>query len=510
MHTTSAIDHADDMTQTDDDAALEILDGGTDAGWRAAPGARAEYPVFIRNGTDDWHEIDVSIADPVDWVSIKPARLSIAPRAEARTTITFSVPRGTRIAAGDHELRIVLHDFEGTRFGQIVSSVNILPAYNLAMSLSLRGPLLRRGMVDGIVVRCRLINRGNDECSPLLRPDPDASLRFQAPLVRVPAGGDVAFDIEAQWTMDALPSYPRSFIIYGTYQGGEASAAIPWTEIAACLGTALPPLAIPEEFPGILPPRSMVSMAAVPQIEQAAGQPRTVASAVEALAPHASAVRVQINGAPAGHVVHGRRLHPWWPPIERFAGRLVVKPLPSLVAVAIAALVVIALLSQRMAQSPGPDPIGDFALLSHPSASHTARGRIPSISALHRRPSAARTHDGGEAAAVGLPRLPSPHQYYAVARPQRSAAQPRLVASSGDAWRGWITHVSATNVKVYDPSQRAWRSFVLLPGFRSVYAARPRRQVALSDLRTGAAVQVLYSYIFGMRRAREIDLLSTR
>ena len=77
-------------------------------------------------------------------------------------------------------------------------------------------------------------------------------------------------------------------------------------------------------------------------------------------------------------------------------------------------------------------------------------------------------------------------------------------------WRGWITHASTTNVKVYDPSQKVWRSFVLLPGFKNVYATGSRRQIAVSQLRAGTPVQVLYSYTLGIRRAREIDLLRIR
>ena len=357
------------MTRTNDDAALEILDGGTDAGWRVAPGSRAEYPVFIRNGTDDWHDINVGIADPVDWVSIKPARLSLAPRAEARTTITFSVPQGASIAAGDHQLRIELHDFEGTRFGQIVSCVNILPAYDIEMLLSLRGPLMRRGMVDGVVVRCRLINRGNGECSLLFRADPHAYLHFQTPVVHVPAGGDVAFDIEAQWTTEALPSYPSSFTIYGTHQGGEASAAVAWSEIAACLGTALPPLATPEDFPTILP-RSERSMEPAPEAKRATSElPAGDACAQPAPAHHPSAVRVQINSIPSGRVVHGRRLHPWWPPVERFAGRPVVKLRPAAVALAVAGLAF--MLMGHRTQQLGPAPIGNLALLSRSSPLRT-------------------------------------------------------------------------------------------------------------------------------------------
>ena len=491
------------MTQPDDDAVLEILDAGPDAGWCVAPGSRAEYPLVIRNGTDEWHDVEVTIAEPIDWVSVTPARLSLAPGTETRTTVVLTLPNSTNVVAGDHAIRLELHDFEGTRFGQVTSAVNVLPAYRLEMSLTLRGPLMRRDIVDGIVMRCQLLNRGNGECTVRFTVEPRTHVTLQTQPVRVPPGADVAFDIDARWTNDVLPSYPSTVTLHANHEGGEVSASVSWTDIASCLGTALPPAAPAEDFPAILTPPKPAASAQPDVTTKDPSPPQTVQAAA---APEGGAtLRVAISGAPTGP--RGRRLNPWWPPVERFAGRTVVKL--RLIAVLLVAIAVSVLAFPWQEQSAGPTPLRTLTAVSTALGVHPARPRVPSIAALHHAVKPQRSRALGMESEALLPHLSLPPQGKSTVSPasnvHRSHTPP--APPGGNVFSGWISHASSANVKVYDPSHKAWRSFMLLPGFHNVYAAGSHRQVPVSRLRSGSVVRVYYSYVLGMRKAREIDLL---
>lgn len=506
------------MTRSDDDAVLEILDAGPGAGWSVAPGSRAEYPLLVRNGTDEWHDVEVTIAEPIDWISVKPARISLPPGAQTRTSVIFALPQSTSIVAGQHAIRLELHDFEGTCFGQVVSSINVLPAYDLEMSLSLRGPLTRRDVVDGIVMRCQLLNRGNGECSVALRIDPHVHASIQPQSVRVPPGAQTAFDIEARWDSDVLPSYPSSVTVYAAYQGGDVSASVPWSEIAWCLGTALPPAAPPEEFPAILVSHTVPQSPAQTSPPGATSPPAAPQHAGRSPAQATPALHVEITAPPRGP--RGRRLHPWWPPVERFAGRLVVKTRFAAAVLAVISIVVLALHAPQHGAN-GPAPLGSLTAIASDRGSHRGAPRVPSIAAFRQAMASHRAHTAASQSAVTLPYVNLPNMSPPrVSQRQDTRSAPVAKAArkthapvpqlEWDVWSGPISHASSGNVKVYDPAHHAWRSFILLPGFDAVFAAGSHRQVPLTRLRTGSWVQVFYSYSLGIRRAREIDLLTQR
>ncbi len=152
-------------SNNDVDSVLEILDAGSCADWLAAPGKPVEYPISIRNGTQDSHDIEVTVAHPIDWVKVKPERVALAPGSETMTTLMVAIPLDAPVAAGEHNITLELHDFEGTCFGQLVSSLNVEPVYRLEMTVVVRAPLVHRDVVEGFVIHCTLVNRGNTECA---------------------------------------------------------------------------------------------------------------------------------------------------------------------------------------------------------------------------------------------------------------------------------------------------------------------------------------------------------
>ncbi|HEV2037484.1 MAG TPA: hypothetical protein VGQ96_02670, partial [Candidatus Eremiobacteraceae bacterium] len=215
-----------DTHEHDQDPILEIVDASGDSVWTVAPGEPAEYPICIRNGTSETHDVEVVVADPIDWARITPSRMALAPGTEAVTTLVLAMTPHGPIPAGEQYITLELRDFEGTRFGQLVGRVDVRPYYRLEMSLSARGPLVRRELVEGFIVHCTLVNRGNAECFARLRADGGEHLTLGTPKVSVPVGGEVSFDIEAHWKFGLARSYPPKVLVWAEYQEAEVYAEL--------------------------------------------------------------------------------------------------------------------------------------------------------------------------------------------------------------------------------------------------------------------------------------------
>ena len=478
------------------DATLEILDTG--AAWAVTPGVPVRYSICVRNGTQESHEILVSVGSPVDWVQIVPERLSLPAGGEERTTIVFSIPSEASVSAGPHDITLELHDFEGTSFGQLTSCVAVLTRFRIEIALELRGPLVRRDVVDGIILRCSLVNRGNSECLVAFNPE-SACIAFDVPDVRVPAGAQVAFDIEARWTADALPVYPDTIGVLARYSGGTAVASVPWNKVSACLGSALPPLREHDEFPGILPPRSISqeseSTAKAPHARLASEPPSSAGTSAPVLVSPANPVRVQINGPSSHPSPHGHKLHPWWPPVERLGSRLVVKR-PTALTFTLAALVVSLLVLQKALAPSSTTPLGAWLHLP-PQTRQSQRHLPPPVSAT----SAHAQSGAGKRQATPARSRTSAH----VSR----ASQPHASAPAfrGSAFEGRLLHASAANIKVRDASSSATRSFILTPGTH-VYGINGIPLSGASHLPPGSLVRVYFSYTLGIRHANAIVTLS--
>lgn len=509
-------------SNNDTDSVLEILDAGSCADWLVAPGKPAEYPISIRNGTQDSHDIEVSVADPIDWIKVSPARVALVPGSETLTTLVVAIPVDAHVAAGEHHITLELHDFEGTSFGQLVSSVNVQPIFRLEMSVAIRDPLVHREVVEGFIWHCTLVNRGNIECAVEMRADSGGCIVLHAPAVRVPMGGEVSFDIEARWTSDTLRRYPATVCVRAVSSLGEARADVAWDDIVKCLGPYIPPLRLEEEFPDILP-RHSNSM----HIEDHAGPTSREPSSEAAIhsgvpewttstnthgtstsLPHAP-IRVQINGPSPFKSAYGRRINPWWPPVERLGAKERIKAAPFVVAL-IAIAAAIGLHDESGRSITKETPMISMASLFPPSLHRQRRLQPRSIVAIRPPrggvPKPARTVSHPS----DLPRLPSvpPNGSHVAFSAQSPKAQrPHVVTPKGSVWQGPVLHVSASNIKVYSPADKTERSFIVLPGFKNVYTNNGMRVSSMSDVRVGAVVRVFYSYVFGVRHPNAIFIV---
>ena len=128
----------------------------------------------------------------------------------------------------------------------------IVPYYRLDMSIRVRGPLLRRSLVEGFVLHCKIVNRGNTECAVQPQSDDDSCIILTSPTVRIPVRGEVSFDIEARWQSNPMRSYPAAVKVRTRYPHGEVVAEMPWDDVVASLGSLIPPLQEDEGFPKII------------------------------------------------------------------------------------------------------------------------------------------------------------------------------------------------------------------------------------------------------------------
>ncbi len=505
-------------SNNDTDSVLEIIDAGSVADWLVAPGNPSEYPISIRNGTQDSHDIEVTVADAIDWVKVSPARLALVPGSETLTTLKVSIPSDAHVAAGQHHITLELHDFEGTCFGQLVSSVNVQPVYRLEMSVAVREPLVHRDVVEGFILHCTLANRGNTECSVETRGDGNGCVVLHAPSVRVPMGGEVSFDIEARWTSDTLQAHPATIGVRAVSPRGEARAEVAWDDIVKCLGPYIPPLRQEEEFPDILPWRSSRMRAedqagqepqahepspdaAIQYLEEPAATTSTVASREPAARPH-SPIRVQINGPSPFRSAYGRRINPWWPPVEWLGARWRIKAIPF--AIALVTLAVAVGIARDVADhNTAPlTPLKSLASLLPDSLKRQYDRQHRSIVAIS--PSESAHKSAPTASHVSyLPDLLSAQSVDQSVR----GRQPQVATPKGSVWQGPVVHVSAGNIKVHGTAAKTERSFIVMPGFKNVYRDHGAQGSSLSDVRVGAIVRVYYSYTFGIRHPNAIFII---
>ncbi len=495
------------------DSVLEILDGGSRAEWLVIPGTPADLPISIRNGTQESHDIEVTIADPIDWARVAPARIALGPGDEAKTTLMVTIPADAQVAAGEHNVTLELHDFEGTCFGQLISSVNIQPVYRLELAAQVGEPLIRRNIVEGFTLHCTLVNHGNSECAVELREDSGACVSLRAPPVRVPMGGQISFDVEARWTSAALSAYPVTIGVRAVYPNGEARANVPWDDILKCLGSYIPPLRQEDEFPEILPWRSTpLQVDAIPSIATP-GEVNEAHTATILDVPSHAPIRVQINGPSPYKSAYGRRINPWWPPTERLGRRWRVKMLPLVAAFLLIATVGL-LNFVRPAETSSLTPFTNLASAFHLPRQSTLLRKPRSIVAITRANTRVVRHAKSPApdADGALPRLPSLPQVAltpSISQPHPTHASPprQVINPKGSAWQGPVVHVSTTNIKVYSTVARAVRSFIVSPGFKSVYSDDGSHTYPMSDVRVGAIVRVFYSYTFGIRHPNSIFIV---
>jgi hypothetical protein len=516
-------------SNNDTDSVLEILDPGSCAGWLVAPGKHAEYPISIRNGTQDSHDIEVIVADPIDWVRVNPSRVALMPGSEALTTLTVAIPSDAQVAAGEHHITLELHDFEGTCFGQLVSSVNVEPIFRLEMSVAVRDPLVHREVVEGFILHCTLVNHGNSECAVETCGDGGGCIILHAPAVRVPMGGEVSFDIEARWTSNALPAYPATIVVRVVSPLGEARADVAWEDIARCLGPYVPPLQQEEEFPDIIPrPSNRVHTADQARRGAQAQEPSAGVSLERAGAPDGTSstntpseqasqwrapIRVQINGPSPFRSAYGRRINPWWPPAERLGARWRIKAAPFAVAFVTVAVAVGVILGFAGHKTTQVTPMISVASL-FPVSLQRQYDRPPHSIVAISQPSGARKATQTGSHLSDLPRLPSgPPNGLRVASGAQSGSQAHRGASQhittpkGSLWQGPVLHVSASNIKVYGTADKVERSFIVMSGFKNVYTRDGMHPSSMNAVRVGAVVRVFYSYTFGIRHPNAIFII---
>ncbi len=337
-------------------------------------------------------------------------------------------------------------------------------------------------------------------------------------------GGEVAFDIEARWTSHALRSYPCAIGVRAVSPQGETRAEVGWGEIVKCLGPYIPPLRQEEEFPEIIPWRAQRALDGNPanqtlrsaelpsdsaMVNASASTPTasTDTSAASAPTQH-TPIRVQINGPSPFRSSFGRRINPWWPPIEQVGSKRRVKPAPFAIALMLAALA--GLLSNLTIPARNhPVPAIGFASLLRVPPQGKNGGRPRSIVAVRRQPQAGHGQPHLTSHQAYLPSLPAaqsaaqaPHS-----RGAHVASAPHVGTPKGSVWQGPVVHVSAGNVKVYSTADRSVRSFIVTPGFKGVYTGDGAHAASMSDVRVGSVVRVYYSYTFGIRHPNAIFVL---
>ncbi|HLW38631.1 MAG TPA: hypothetical protein VKR99_09405, partial [Candidatus Eremiobacteraceae bacterium] len=340
--------------------------------WVAKPGRQTAFPLSIRNETAEGHDVAVCVEEPANWAWSMPQRISLDPGDLTTVSIVFSPSRETTIAAGEHRAAIRLRDLEGVIFAECTRTFEVEERQELAMTVALRGPLMSFGLAEGFVLHCTLANRGNVDVSVTPCGDPHPSLSFSKRTVQVPFQGEVSFDIEVRWDASQRSNHPETVTLRAPYRDGEASASIEWRYVAEALEPFMPIYSTAREEDELL----SLSWMQQPENEtptqpSAFAGPAEIAAAERArelanpAPPSASATPAASNGRgaqaplksdgsqvvePTGnalqrppplrfpaprqaHYTYGRRLNPWWPIVQKSAGRWRIKPLQLLLLV---------------------------------------------------------------------------------------------------------------------------------------------------------------------------------
>jgi len=494
----------------DVDPVLEILDAGSGHEWSVTPGQPAQYPICIRNGTSETHDVDVSVAGPIDWAQLAPSRMMLPPGAEALTQLTLTIQPDAAVAAGKHDITLELLDFEGTCFGQLVGQVNVRARQEVHLSAVTRGPLIRRELIEGFIVHCTLVNRGNCECVVQLQGDGGDYLVMSTPTITVPMGAEVTFDIEGHWTPGPIRAYPTLICIRATHAQGEARAEIAWNDVAECLRPFVPALESEEEFPEVVAWAPRVDEPTPAPDEKAPVEISDSSSPSAEIPPQftsqrAAPMRVQIRDAQAHHDA-GRPSTFRWSPVDPRSGKWRAEVWLLLTAFALTCS--LAVVTLRSGSGPAPTPFvrlpttisGLFSPRKHP-------GPLPIMSVgrnAHMGKPARRNIAQQHAAVAVL----GQSQYHAV---MPAPALPTLLYHAqpkGAAWEGTVVHISASNIKVYGLKEHATRSFIVSPGFKSVFSADGTVSYPMSYVQPGAVVRVFYSYVLGFRHPNAIFVIN--
>ena len=316
--------------------------------WVATPGKQTTFPLSIRNETAEGHDIAVLVEDPANWAWAEPQRVNLDPGHSATVSIVFAPHKETTIAAGVHQAAIRLRDLEGVIFAECIRPFEVEERQELAMTLTLRGPLMSFGMAEGFVLHCTLANRGNIDVKVTPSGDPHPTLTFSERTVSVPFQGEVAFDIEVRWNAARRNNHPEVVTLRAPYKDGQASASIEWQLIAEALEPFMPIYSTVEEEDEFLSlswlpqPDEDVLDRRIPQLgpvdpnaEPAEGEatPALVGPPAQS-ATQPDAPQAQLASPPPHPLLAARRglptkrINPWWPILQKIGGRWRVKPLP--------------------------------------------------------------------------------------------------------------------------------------------------------------------------------------
>jgi hypothetical protein len=327
---------------------FEFSEPGGDKRWFATPGKQTTFPLEIRNETSEGHDVAVIVEEPPNWAWSEPQRVSLPPGDSTTVAIVFSPQRETMVAAGVHQAAIRLRDLEGVIFAECVRTFEVEERQELAMTVSLRGPLMSFGMAEGFVLHCTLENKGNVDVTVTPVGDPHPTLSFSNRTASVPFQGQVSFDIEVRWNASRRTNHPDAVVLRARYRDGEAAASIEWSRIAEALEPFMPIYSIPEGEDELLSlswlpqPGEDVLERKLPDLvpeEPPQQEPATASAAVTSpAAPQvASTPLVQPAGTPPEiaaarrkALTPAKRISPWWPVIQYISGRWRVKPLPIL------------------------------------------------------------------------------------------------------------------------------------------------------------------------------------
>lgn len=332
----------------DTSSLFEFVEPDGAGRWVAKPGEQTTFPISIRNDTAEGHEVAVLVEDPANWAWADPQRVSLDPGDSTTVSIVFAPQKETSIAAGKHQAAIRLRDLEGVIFAECLRPFEVEERQELAMTVTLRGPLMSFGMAEGFVVHCTLVNRGNTDVTARPVGDAHPALTFSERTVSVPFRGEVAFDIEVRWNAARRSNHPDVVTLRAPYQGGEAKASIEWRFIADALEPFMPIYSTAEEEedeflsiswlpqPGEdvldrrlpqIPPEEFPERAVQPASPTAAAD-SGIEAHTEAAVPPAPPINPALLTRRTGTTA--RRISPWWPPAQVIAGRWRVKPLPIL------------------------------------------------------------------------------------------------------------------------------------------------------------------------------------
>lgn len=83
------------------------------------------------------------------------------------------------------------------------------------------------------------------------------------------------------------------------------------------------------------------------------------------------------------------------------------------------------------------------------------------------------------------------------------------LAGKTNNYYGEVVHVSADNVKVYDPHAKQTLSFLIAPSFDQVFSDNGKATYQMKDLKHGQYVRVVYDQkALGIRHADKIFILN--